>query len=90
MNNSIGNNIETLHYILDDKAEALEFRIKEDSPVINKTIESLNLKSGIIIASINRKGKIITPKGKDIIKVGDTVIIVTINTGYNDIQDILK
>ncbi len=90
MNNSIGNNIETLHYILDGKAEALEFRIKEDSPVINKTIESLNLKSGIIIASINRNGKIITPKGKDIIKVGDTVIIVTTNTGYNDIQDILK
>ena len=80
MNNSIGNNIETLHYILDDKAEALEFRIKENSPVINKTVESLNLKSGIIIASINRNGKIITPKGKDIIKVGDTVIIVTINT----------
>ncbi len=90
MNNSIGNNIETLHYILDGKAEALEFRIKENSPVINKTIETLNLKSGIIIASINRNGKIITPKGKDIIKVGDTVIIVTTNTGYNDIQDILK
>ena len=79
-----------MHYILYGKSEALEFRIKENSPIINKTIDSLNLKDGIIIASINRSGNIITPRGKDIIKVGDTVIVVTTNKGYTDIQDILK
>ncbi len=90
MNNSIGSNIETMHYILDGKAEALEFRIKENSPISNKTIENLSLKEGIIIASINRGGTIITPKGKDVILPGDTVIIVTVNKGYKDISDILR
>ncbi len=89
-NNSIGSNIETMHNILDGKAEALEFRIKENSPIADKTIESLSLKKGIIIASINRNGTIITPRGKDVILAGDTVIIVTTHKGFKDISDILK
>lgn len=89
-NNTIGSNIETMHYIFDGKAEALEFRIKENSPISNKTIESLSLKKGIIIASINRGGVIITPKGKDVILPGDTVIVVTVNNGFKDISDILR
>ncbi len=89
-NNTVGNNIETLHYILDDKAEALEFRIKEGAPVINRTIETLPLKKGTLIACINRRGNIITPRGKDMIMANDTVIIVTTNKGYTDISDILR
>lgn len=88
-NNSIGSNIETMHYIFEGKAEALEFRIAENSPVVGKAIESLSLKSGILIASINRGGKIITPGGKDIIEKGDTVIVVTTQKGFKDIDDIL-
>ncbi len=89
-NNSIGSNIETMHYVLGGKAEALEFRIKENSPISDKTIETLSLKKGIIIASINRNGKSITPNGKDMIFAGDTVIVVTTNTGFKDISDILN
>lgn len=89
MNNTIGCNIETMHYVLDGKAEALEFRIVESSPISGQTIESLSLKDGIIIACINRNGMIITPRGKDVIKPEDTVIVVTTNKGFKDISDIL-
>lgn len=88
--NSIGSNIETMHVILDGKAEALEFGIKENSPVLNKTLSELNLKSNILIACINRNGRIIIPKGNDVINAGDTVIIVTTRTGFKDISDILE
>ena len=89
-NNSMGSNIETLHYVLDGKAEALEFRIGDVSPLADKTIESLSLKDGIIIACINRGGKIIIPRGKDVIMPRDTVIVVTTNRGFEDISDILR
>jgi len=89
-NNSIGSNIETMHYVLDGKAEALEFRIVENSPISNQTIESLSLKDNLIIACINRDGNIITPRGKDIILPGDRVIVVTANKGFKDISDILR
>lgn len=90
MNNSIGNNIETMHMILGGKAEALEFRIKENSPVSGIPLGEINLKSNTLIACINRMGKIILPRGRDVIMPNDTVIVVTTNHGFNDISDILE
>ena len=88
--NSLGSsNIQTMHFILDGKAEALEFKIEEASKVSDKALVSLNLKKNILVACINRNGNIIIPRGKDMIKAGDTVIVVTTNTGFKDISDIL-
>ena len=62
----------------------------EDSPVCNKPIEKLNLKKNILIACINRDGQIIHPRGYDVIKPNDTVVIVTTHSGFKDISDILE
>ena len=88
--NTYGSNIETMHLILNDKAEALEFSIKENSPVLNIPLESLNLKKNVIIACINRNGQIKIPRGQDMIKQGDTVIVVTTISGFQNIGDILE
>ena len=90
MHNSIGSNIETMHLILDGKAEALEFRIAENSPVSGITLEKLDIKDNTLIACINRSGQIITPRGSDVILPGDNVIVVTTHKGFNDVGDILK
>lgn len=90
-NNSMASsNIETIHFILDGKAEALEFNIGENCPLVGKPLFDLRIKNNILIASINRMGKIITPKGQDKIEVGDTVIVVTTVKGLKDIKDILE
>lgn len=88
--NSIGSNIETMHLILDNKAEALEFSIKEGSPVSNIPIEKLKIRDNTLIACITRGGKVSTPRGRDIIQVGDTVIVVTTHHGFKSINDILE
>lgn len=90
MQNSMGSNIETLYKIVAGKAEALEFRVRESSSILGIPLESLKLKNNLLVACINRNGKIIMPRGKDVIQVGDTVIIVTTHTGFNDLKDILK
>lgn len=87
--NSIGSNIETMHLIFGGKAEALEFRIHESSEITDKPLIELNIKKDILIACINRNGKIIIPRGHDTIQTGDTVIVVTTIAGLNDISDIL-
>ncbi len=89
-NNSIGSDIETVHLILNDKAEALEFRIKEESEVTRKTLGELNIKENVLIACITREQNVMLPRGNDTISVGDTVIVVTGHTGFKDISDILK
>lgn len=90
MENSIGSNVETVHFILDGKAEALEFNVGENSPISNVEIQALNLKKNILIACISRNGKVIIPRGHDVILKGDTVIVVTATTGFKDISDILE
>ena len=88
--NSIGSNVETLYQLFDGRAEALEFSVNETSDVTNIPLMSLNLKPNLLICAINRKGQILTPRGQNMIKVDDTVIVVTTNRGLNDIRDILN
>lgn len=90
MQNSVGSNIETLHSICNDQAEALEFKAKEDNMAIGVPLAMLGLKSDLQIACINRGGKVIIPTGKDTIELGDTVIVVTKHKGLFDLKDILK
>lgn len=87
--NSIGSNVETLYHILDNKAEALEFKILTNSKIIDVPLKDLKLKKNLLLGAINRGGKIIIPRGNDCMKVGDTVIVVTTQKGLDDIQDIL-
>ena len=89
MKNSLGSNVETLHKIINNKAEALEFIIRENSRATDIPLQELPIKKGILVASINRKGKIIIPRGFDMLKKGDTVIVITQLAGLNDIDDIL-
>ena len=90
MQNSIGSNIETLYQLIENKVEALEFRVSQHSELIGIPLKELRLKENLLLACINRKGVIITPGGQDSIEVGDTVIVVTTNRGFHDLKDILK
>lgn len=86
---SMNSNIETLYHLFDSRAEAIEFRVEEESAVTNIPLMDLNLKKNLLVSCINRDGRIIIPSGTNSIMVGDTVVIVTTHTGFNDIQDIL-
>jgi trk system potassium uptake protein TrkA len=90
MQNSLGSNVETLYQILDNRAEALEFAIREESSVTGKPLFRLNLKKNLLVGCLNRNGVIRIPRGQDTIEVGDTVIIVTTNKGLHSIEDIVE
>ena len=81
--------METLYKLFDNEAEAMEFLVKSDSKITKKTLEKLNLKPNVIVAAIYRNNQVITPSGKDIIQKGDSVIIITTNTGLGSIEDII-
>ena len=90
MSNSVGSNVETLYQILDSQAEALEFYVRESSIVTDIPLAQLNLKNNLLVACINRGGKVHIPRGQDTIQVGDAVIVVTTVKGLKDLKDILK
>lgn len=88
--NSMNSNIETLYHMFDHRVEAIEFRIDEVSDITSVPLRDLNLKKDLLISFISRNGSILIPSGQDCIEVGDTVMIVTTHTGFNNIQDVLR
>ena len=87
---SYESNIETLYHMYDHRVEAIEFRVDNDSRATGTPLRELKLIDNLMIAFINREGKIMLPSGDDKILPGDTVTIVTTNTGLNDLDDIVK
>lgn len=86
--NKIGSNVETLYKIIDNKVEALAFHVGENSSITYKTLEELRLRKNVIIGFINRDGKTFIPHGKDELRPGDSVVVVTTITGLSDLDDI--
>ena len=89
MQNSAGSsNVETLHRLVNERVEALEFKVREKSPVVGIPLKEMKTKSGILVATIIRGNRIIIPGGNDTIEIGDSVIIVTMKK-LMDLKDIL-
>ena len=89
LNNSRGSNVETLYKIAQGRAEALEFAVRDDSRVVGKPLMELSLKPGIIIACITKGNRVVIPNGQSVIEKGDSVVIVSVERGLNDLEDIL-
>lgn len=87
--NSLGSNVETLHKIIDGRAEALEFIIRSNSRATGIPLQELKIKKETLVASIVRNGRIIIPSGSDKLLQGDRVIVITQLRGLNDIEDVL-
>lgn len=88
--NAMGNNIETLYKLVEDKVEALEFKIGENAPGIGVPLREMSLKKNLIICGINRGRRFILPDGDTAIQPGDRVIVVAGQAKLNDFKDILK
>ena len=90
LKNSVGSSVTTLHKVVDGRVEALEFRVSDNSAVINKPLFELELKNNLLISCIIRGNTIIIPGGRDVILPGDSVIVTTTNEQLSDLNDILK
>lgn len=90
LSNSAGSSVETLHRIVNDRVEALEFRVNNAKDLVDRKLKDLPIRRGILVAVINRNGHLIIPGGNDVIMEGDSVIIVTTHKNLTDLTDILE
>ena len=67
-------------------AEAIEFRVAEDSPIANETLTDMEFPTGGIIGTIIRGEEIIIPRGPDQILPGDEVIVFALPDAIPDIE----
>ncbi len=80
----------TLYKIAEDKAEAIEFPIGTNEKFVGKKIKDLGIKDKVLIASVIRKGGIITPIGETQLEENDRMVILAdANMQITEIEDII-
>lgn len=91
MQNSLASaNVETVYRLINNQIEAIEFIIREKTFYTGVSIKDMELKENLLIVCIVRNRKIIIPDGDEILKVNDSVIVVTTCQHVNDLKDIFK
>ncbi len=92
MGNKKGSGVRRLFHIIDDTTEILEFEAGKNFRRFDVPLQDLriNLKDDLLIAGIIRDEELITPTGQDVIKEGDSVIVVTLEEGFDNLNDILN
>ncbi|MSS78069.1 Trk system potassium transporter TrkA [Anaerococcus sp. AGMB00486] len=91
--NSRGESISNLYRLSDDRVEAIDFTVIENSKLTGIRLKDLNLKSNTLIVCISRKdlgGKIEVANGESVIKLGDRVMVITKHKDFTEIDDILE
>lgn len=90
MQNSLNSKAETSYKLSGNDAEAIEFWVRNQSPLIGVPLKDLKLKDNLLIACIFRNNKVITPSGHDEIQMGDNVVVLTTRPDLNNLKDILR
>lgn len=76
--------------IINNKVEAIEFHVTAESKLVNCQIQDLNIRNNVLLGSITRNNNVIIPRGTDVLKVGDSVVVVTTSERLTRLDDILK
>ncbi len=85
-----GKAIESLYKLEEGQAEIIEFIVGAKSKFINIPLKKLNLPVDTIITTIIRRNEIIIPHGDDVIKKGDSVIVIIKNNSVSNLDEILN
>ncbi len=82
--------IESMYRLMDGKLEFIEFSVHTEDDFIDKPLKDLKLKKKLLIACIIRNRQAIIPRGDDVIKNGDSVLVVTVEEQIARLQDIFE
>jgi trk system potassium uptake protein len=67
-------------------AEAIEFIVPEAYPYAGIPLANVRLPNGSLIGAIIRAGRVVIPRGTDVVKVGDRVIILAVRSALRKVE----
>jgi len=70
----------SLTAIAENKVEIMEVLVSYKSSIVNKALKDIGFPKKAIIGAIVRLGDVIIPKGEDVIKEGDKLIIFALKS----------
>lgn len=67
-------------------AEIIEAEVTESSPVVNKALEDIKIPDGMKIGAILRKDEVLMPRGDQVLKSGDFVVLLATRKAVKQIE----
>ncbi len=74
-----------VEYLAGGKAKLFEYRIKENSIIIDRAIKDCQLPKNVLIPGITRDGKLFIPSGATVIKANDKVFFIGTGMGLDSL-----
>ena len=90
MENATASGVETLTRVVNNRVEALEFRVRDNADFLHIPIGKMKFRKNLLIAAIVRAGRIIIPGASDTFEFGDSIVVVTTNEQLADLRDIFE
>ena len=90
LKNAKGSAIQSLYKIIGGKVEVMEIIVGDSANFLNIQLKKLSIDKGVLIAAIIRKNDIIIPHGNDVVKLGDSVIVIAKDKKIHDLNDIIN
>ncbi len=79
--------IKTIAVLIDERAKIIELEVKDTCSILDVPLYKAKIPKNTLIGAILRNDDVIIAKGSDILKVGDNIIIITLE---NNIEAISK
>ncbi len=76
-NTTEGGSMLSLHRMIEDKLEALEFAIGRSTRYIGVPLKDIPLRKGVLVSCIMHKGKTLIPNGDSCFYQDDIILVVT-------------
>lgn len=78
--------IVSLSLLAGEKAQMLEVILNnKKNPLINKKLKDIKFPSGVIIGAITRNDVVIVPRGNDVLKFGDNIVLFMLTESFDKI-----
>ncbi|MEC4984857.1 MAG: NAD-binding protein [Oscillatoria sp. PMC 1068.18] len=78
-------NIKNLLPVAAGRVNVTEIALEEESPVVGKNLQTINLPAGTLIACILRGEEVIVPRGQSVLKPQDRLILVSQPENYGEL-----
>lgn len=83
-------NIVSVTMVEEDMAEFIELIVPATAKVVNKSLKQINLPPGTLVGAIRRKDEVIIPRGTNVIKAGDQVIVFALSQYIGVVEKYFK
>ncbi|MCB9795771.1 MAG: Trk system potassium transporter TrkA [Alphaproteobacteria bacterium] len=82
--------VQSLWILEQGQGEVLELVAPENSRIVGTPISRLNMPRGSLIATIVSRDSVVVPSGHDVIRAGDTVILVTTSSTREAVERLFR